>query len=210
MTRRVVIGLFDRIDLAEQAVAELMRAAGNGLEAVELHGAGERPVAERGASDRTAARPVAASLDSLRLPAADAIVLREGIRRGAIVVAAHVTGALIERTVAALEAHGAVDIEAREAEWRRAGRTDTDAARADEPETSGGPGGYTGHDEDIGFATYGGDAVVGRIPRQHRDDAPAGVLGRLEMAATMRRDPNHGSTRARVYAPGPSQHRQES
>ncbi|MBX6376518.1 MAG: hypothetical protein IRZ13_20115 [Acetobacteraceae bacterium] len=208
---RVVIGLFDRVDQAEQAVAELVRAAGNGLEAVELHGTGERPAAERGAADRTAARPVlAASLDALRLPAADATVLREGIRRGGIVIAAHVTGALIERTVAALEVHGAVDIEAREAEWRRAGRTDTDAARADEPETSGGPGGYTGHDEDIGFATYGGDAVVGRVPRQHRDDAPAGVLGRLEMAATMRRDPNHGGARARVYAPGPSRHRQES
>ena len=80
-------------------------------------------------------------------------------------------------------------LDARTAEWRGAGWTQ-------EP----GQTGYTGHDEDIGFATYGGDAVMGHIPRHHHDNTPAGLLGRLEMAS-MRRDPDRSRARVRSYVP---------
>jgi hypothetical protein len=60
------------------------------------------------------------------------------------------------------------------------------------------PSGFTGHDEDIGFATYGTDAVVGAIPKRHTDDTPAGLLGRWEQA-TMQRDPGGAMRCSRRY-----------
>ncbi|PPQ37449.1 DUF2171 domain-containing protein [Rhodoblastus acidophilus] len=46
---------------------------------------------------------------------------REGLRRGAIMVAAHVEEARVDRACAILEAQGAVDLEAREQQWREEG-----------------------------------------------------------------------------------------
>jgi hypothetical protein len=86
------------------------------------------------------------------------------------------------------EEYGATDLDARRADWRGA-----DWAR--------GTGG-TGHDEDIGFATYGEDAVLGRIPKHHHDNTPAGLLGRLQMAV-MREDAACTRAKVRSYRQDP-------
>jgi hypothetical protein len=91
------------------------------------------------------------------------------------------------RMIAIFAACGAADLEAREAIWRAEGWTG-----------AGSDTGYTDHDEDIGFATYGGDVVIRRIPRQHHDDMPAGLLGRFEMAA-MSDLPEDSARHARCY-----------
>jgi hypothetical protein len=178
---QTIVGLFDARGDAERLVEHLTQELGIDPACVEVHGAGE------GAGPR--------SLRDLLLPRRDRAAFREGVRRGGVVVAARVPEALADRAMDAFEAHGAVDLDAREVDWRGAGW-------ASEPDQTG----YTGHDEDIGFATYGGDAVVRRIPRHHHDDAPAGLLGRLEMAAT-RRDP--ARTRARVRSYGPAAEKKE-
>ncbi|MBW8271256.1 hypothetical protein [Caldovatus aquaticus] len=196
---RIVVGLFDSVGDAERAAAELARAVGDGLEAMELHGSGI--AADRSSPDGSRA---ASLLIGWRPPADDMLVLREGVRRGGVVVAARVALRHVEAAAAAIEACGAADIEARAAQWRREGRTGAEAAgvaaegRADAGAGAGWLGGYTGHDEDIGFATYGGDAVVGRIPQHHRDDQPAGLLGRMEMAVA-EHDPARSRARVRVY-----------
>ncbi|MDJ0390113.1 hypothetical protein QMO56_18545 [Roseomonas sp. E05] len=176
----ILIGLFDRSGDADQAVASLVRAAGNDLQAVELYDAKPGP-------EPTELGKVSVALARLGLPAEDDILLREGIRRGGIVLAAWMAESHVERALAVFEACGAVDLDDREAAQ--------DSARGGGPS---GQHGYTGHDEDIGFATFGGDAVLGQIPRRHHDDTPAGLAGRFEMAA-MRRDPERSRAQVRVY-----------
>jgi hypothetical protein len=174
---RIIVGLFDARGDAERTVEHLIQGLHVDPAAVEVHGAGNPQGRGR-------------SLRDLLLPRPDQAAYQEGLRRGGVVVAARVTEEVADRAMDVFEEYGAVDLDAREADWRGAGW-------ASEPDQTG----YTGHDEDIGFATYGGDAVVRRIPRHHHDDARAGLLGRFEMAA-MRRD-GPGATRARVrsYAP---------
>jgi hypothetical protein len=178
---RFVVGLFEVRADAERAVEHLIQGLGVEPAAVAVH-APKRVAGGRG--------PVG-SLTDLSLPPEDHAVYEEGVRRGGVVVSTRVEEALADRAMDVLEEYGAADLDAREAEWRSAGWTG---------EEDKGRTGYTGHDEDIGFATYGGDAVVGRVPRHHHDDTPAGVMGRMEQAAMMRREAGRARARARSYA----------
>jgi hypothetical protein len=157
----------------------LIQGLGIDPAAVEVHGAGR----DAGSA------PLAAT--GRLMPAGDAATYVEGLRRGGAVVVARVGERLADRAMDLFEEYGAADLDAREAEWRGAGW-------AAEP----GQTGYTGHDEDIGYATYGGDAVIGHVPRHHHDDSPAGILGRMEIAA-MRRDPARVRARVRSYVVQP-------
>ncbi|MXP63020.1 hypothetical protein E0493_06590 [Roseomonas sp. M0104] len=172
----ILIGLFDRDADADRAVASLLRIAGDDLQAVELYTS--RPDAEPEGVGKASV-----ALGRLALPAEDDLLFQEGVRRGGVVLAAWMTERHLQQALAVFEACGAVDLDRREAE------------PADE---RAGQQGYTGHDEDIGFATFGGDAVLGHIPRNHHDDTPAGLAGRLEMAAT-RRDPERSRAQVRVF-----------
>jgi len=151
--KRLVIGLFDSREGAERTVGHLVAELGLDRREIEIHAAGEGAAAD--------------TLAGLSLPVADHRSYGEALRRGGLVVSAHVDPALTDRAMDAFEACGAVDMDARETEWREEGWS-----------------GYTGHDEDIGFATYGQDAVIAPVPRRHADDLPAGALGRLEQAAS--------------------------
>ncbi len=175
MTELTIIGLFDNRMDAERAAERLRRELDPAPAGVTVH----------------AAEPAHESQDSLHfpaLPAADHALYLEGLRRGGVPVSVAVTEVVVARAVAILGECGAADLEAREADWRAEGWTG-----------EGGDTGYTGHDEDIGFATYGGDAVIRRIPRHHHDDTPAGLLGRLEMSA-MEGIPDASARHARAYA----------
>ncbi len=174
MAEIVVVGLFqDR--LAAAHAAERLAAAGVDPRQIALHGPGgsEGPV----------------SLGRFGLPWGDHAFYAEGLRRGRAALSVVVDDAEDSRVAAMLEAAGAVDLDAQEGEYRHDGWSP--------PQT---PAGYTGHDEDIGFATYGTDAVLGPIPRHHTDDTPAGLLGRWEQAV-MERDPNDTARCARRYRP---------
>jgi hypothetical protein len=173
---RVIAGLFENRGDAERTVEHLVQELAVDAAAVEVYGATASPAAAPPALGRA-------------LPAEDEAAFREGMRRRGVVVVAHVGEEVADRAMDLFERHGAADLDARTAEWRGAGWTQ-------EP----GQTGYTGHDEDIGFATYGGDAVMGHIPRHHHDNTPAGLLGRLEMAS-MRRDPDRSRARVRSYVP---------
>lgn len=175
---RVLVGLFDNRGDAERTVEHLTQELGVDPRQVEVHGAG----GDNGQAHAPEARPgVLRWLASLFMPREDYEVFREGLRRQGVVVVAHVRESLADRAMDVFEEYGAADLDARRVDWRGA-----DWAR--------GTGG-TGHDEDIGFATYGDDAVLGRIPKHHHDNTPAGLLGRLEMAV-MRHEPER--TRAKV------------
>lgn len=176
---RIIAGLFDNRGDAERTVEHLVQGLGVDPAGVEVHGSG-------GTQEPGGARHF---LVGRFLPAKDAAAYQEGLRRGGIVVVVRVAEVVADRAMDVFEEYGAADLDAREAEWRGAG-------------WSGEPGqsGYTGHDEDIGFATYGGDAVIGHIPRHHHDNTPAGLLGRMEMAA-MSRETDRTRAKVRSYVP---------
>lgn len=180
---RVVAGLFDNRGDVERTVEHLTQELGVDPTAVEVHGAGEVPdKAIRGAGQQ---RGFLRSQIDRFLPKADHAVFEEGIRRNGIVVVACVEEGVADRVMDVFEDHGAADLDARQADWRGAGWAQSQA-------------GGTGHDEDIGFATYGEDAVFRHIPKHHHDNTPAGLLGRLAMAA-MRPEPVGRRSRVRSY-----------
>jgi len=177
---RIVIGLFDSRSDADRAAAQLLGQPGVKPESVEVH------AAEAEGADAGAGRAPAA-LDRLALPDEDDAFCREAVRRGGILVAAWVEDSRVEHALETFEANNAVDLDAREAEWRGSGWS-----------------GYSGHDEDIGFATYGQDVVVGRIPQRHDEEQPSGALGRLETAAGAafaRAQRDRAYQRARCFIP---------
>lgn len=177
MAEITIVGLFDSHAEAERAAQRLRQEPGLAPAGVAVHGA--QPARGTGT--------VAPALRLSALPPEDHALYREGLRRGGVPVAVAAEETMATRLVAVFAACGAADLEAREADWRAEGWTG-----------HGTDTGYTEHDEDIGFATYGGDAVIRHIPRRHQDDTPAGLLGRLEMAA-MRDLPENSSRRARCY-----------
>ena len=182
---RVLVGLFNSRGDAERVVEHLVQGIGVDPAEVELHSAREQAEPKRTAAGQpNLFRRLAASFMSRE----DYEVVHEGIQRAGVVVMARVSEALADRAMDVFEEYGAADLDARRADWRGA-------------EWARGTGG-TGHDEDIGFATYGGDAVLGRIPKHHHDNTPAGLLGRLEMAV-MREDAAAKRARVRSYKQGP-------
>ena len=175
MQQITIVGLFDSRADAERAAAELARDLGMASGSVAIH-----------ATEAAVPAAAAPSLSLASLPKRDQRFYREGMRRGAVAVCALSDEAGGPGVAAVFSRCGAADLDARESEWRGQGWT------------AHGPGehGYTGHDEDIGFATYGGDAVIRPIPIEHHDNSRAGLMGRFEMAA-MRDEP---SRHARFYA----------
>lgn len=68
------------------------------------------------------------SIKNLRLPEEDRYAYAEGMRRGAVLLNLQVEEGQIERASDILEHAGAVDLDAQEAEWRKAGWTSYDAS----------------------------------------------------------------------------------
>jgi hypothetical protein len=186
---RIILGLFDNRGDAERTVEHLIQELRVNPAGIEIHGAGENGSGQ----ERRRARGLPGSSV---LSSEDRAIFREGIRRNSAVVVAHVKASQADRAMDVFEEYGAADLDARAADWRGAGWVS-------EPGQTGG----TGHDEDIGFATYGGDAVLGHIPRHHHDNTPAGLLGRFAMAA-MRREPDRSRARVRSYVVEPQKGRE--
>ncbi|WP_431268512.1 hypothetical protein [Dankookia sp. P2] len=100
---RTITAYFDDVQTAERAAHDLAR-----------HVPGVRGEVFHARSDNT-------RLSSLSLPTEDTEVLTEGFRRGGGVVHAEVPDGRFEEVAQALEASGAVDLDEREAAWRKEG-----------------------------------------------------------------------------------------
>lgn len=101
---RTITAYFDTVKIAEQAAFDLAK---------KVPGVRGQVFDTRNA-DR---------LDDLFLPQGDAALVQEGFRRGGGVVYADVPEERFEEVANALEASGAVDLDALEAEWRKEGWT---------------------------------------------------------------------------------------
>src|SRR3954471_12027165 len=119
---RTIVALFDTAAEAEQASQHLAMDVG-GVRG-EVYGSGRMK-----------------ELSSLSILSDDIAAFSEGIRRGGTVLYAEVPDGKFEAVAAILEADGAVDINEREAVWRREGWTGTSATTASGPAAAAGAAG---------------------------------------------------------------------
>jgi uncharacterized protein (TIGR02271 family) len=111
---RIITGLFDNRAAAEEVVEHLVRHDNVDRSRISIHGtdAGGTVPEEEG---------LWASIKSLFVPDEDRHVYSEGIRRGGVVLSAELEEEQIGHAMDVFEEHGAVDLDAREAEWRSSG-----------------------------------------------------------------------------------------
>jgi uncharacterized protein (TIGR02271 family) len=126
---RMVTAMFDTRAAAESAAAALMRELSLDRAAVRLHGGDTEfndataVVADaEGESDRG----LWGALRDLFVPDEDRTTYAEGLRRGSWLVSAEVDEARLDTAMDVLEAHGAVDLDSREAQWRSTGWSGSD------------------------------------------------------------------------------------
>ncbi|HEV7264807.1 MAG TPA: YsnF/AvaK domain-containing protein [Falsiroseomonas sp.] len=96
--------------------------------------------ADRGSGTAATGRPeedrgLFASIADLFMPHEDRTTYAEGLRRGGTMVSAEVEDHQVDAAADALEAAGAVDLDTREAEWRREGWAGAAAGGAAKPRT---------------------------------------------------------------------------
>jgi uncharacterized protein (TIGR02271 family) len=111
---RIITGLFDTRGAAEDVVEHLVRHDNVDRSRISIHGtdaAGTVPEEEG----------LWATIKSLFVPDEDRHVYSEGIRRGGVVLSAELEEDQIRHAMDVFEDHGAVDLDAREAEWRSSG-----------------------------------------------------------------------------------------
>ncbi len=169
MATRTITALFDSRAAAEQAAQALASEAGLDRSAVRV---------EAGAAGGTGATTASgqedkgffASLKDLFIPDEDRHSYAEGVRRGGAMVSAQVDDARIDRAMDVLERHGAVDLDEREAAWKREGWTGYGGAAA----AGAGVAGTAGV---VGASSDGGRAGVAAMPGAAGSSAPDGAPG---------------------------------
>jgi len=128
MATRTITALFDSRAEAEQAVQSLVSEVGLDRSAVRVEaGTG---TAASGAASAQDDKGFFASLKDLFIPDEDRNAYAEGVRRGGAMVSAQVDEAKIDRAMDVLERGGAVDLDEREATWKREGWTGYTGAAA--------------------------------------------------------------------------------
>ncbi|WP_206664522.1 YsnF/AvaK domain-containing protein, partial [Dankookia rubra] len=177
---RTITGLFDSRPEAERAVQSIIQEHGLGRDRVQIHAASD-------AGRDTAQHGVPASLRTLPIPEQDRVLYQEGIRRGGVLVSAEVAEAMVWPVGEALERHGAVDLDAREAEWHASGPGGgpvTGAAGAGGPgagaagtDVAGAAGEWTGGGGLIGGRSAGSSATQDSLPAVNPDASGRGWTG---------------------------------
>jgi stress response protein YsnF len=117
MTIRTITAMFDDRAEAERAVEALVTTVGLDRSAVRVEPGSGATTASGIAEDKG----FFASLKDLFVPDEDHHAYAEGLRRGSVLVTAQVEEVRVDRAMDILEQHGAVDLDQREAEWRKSG-----------------------------------------------------------------------------------------
>lgn len=120
MATRTITALFDSRAEADQAAQALKSEVGLAGSAVRVE-AGASAAGGAGAAQDD--KGFFASLREMFIPDEDRPTYAEGVRRGGAMVSAQVEDAHMDAAMDVLERHGAVDLDEREAEWRKSGWT---------------------------------------------------------------------------------------
>jgi len=128
---RMITAMFDSRAEADSAADALVRDLALNRSAVQVHGGDtttRTPASSSAATTSDAdleSRGFWSSLRDLFVPDEDRSTYAEGIRRGGVVVSAEIDDSRMEQAMDVLEAHGAVDLDSRESQWRQSGWTGT-------------------------------------------------------------------------------------
>ena len=119
---RTLTGLFDTRQEADAVVEHLLQHDGIDRSHIRVYAvdadtaSGYQPADDKG---------FWASLRDLFVPDDERATYSEGLRRGGVVVSAEVPDQILDHASDVFESHGAVDLDAREAEWRSQGWSGT-------------------------------------------------------------------------------------
>jgi uncharacterized protein (TIGR02271 family) len=173
---RTITAYFDSVQAAEQAAFDLAKGV-------------------PGVRGQVFDTRNAASFDDLSLPEADAALVREGFRRGGGVVHAEVPDGRFDEVANVLEASGAIDLDALEAEWRKEGWTGstTSAATGTTTATTGVSTGASGATGALSGTATGNEAQ--QLGAAGEERIPI-VEERLRVG---KREVGHGRVRIRSY-----------
>jgi uncharacterized protein (TIGR02271 family) len=191
--------MFNDRTSAEAAVSQLMQALGLGSNQAQIHAADRASV--------TSSAPDVdpwSSLVDLSISDDDRQAYAEGIRRGRVVVSADVEESLIDQAADILEYHGALDLDAQEAEWRHSGWTGAQTGITAEPTMVSAPA-----DAEIGLVstgTSGGAVTAGSSTVPAAASATTSRIGSEEVIPIVeerirvgKRDVERGRVRVRSY-----------
>ena len=165
MATRTITAMFDNRAEAERAVQALVSETGLDRSAVRVDPGTE--AATGGTASAHEDRGFFASLKDLFVPDEDRHSYAEGMRRGGVLVSAQVDDARIDRAMDVLEQHGAVDLDEREASWRKEGWTGYGGAAA----AGAGTGAV------VGASSDGNRTGVAAMPGATGSSAPDGTPG---------------------------------
>jgi uncharacterized protein (TIGR02271 family) len=173
---RTITAYFDSVQTAEQAAFDLAKG---------VPGVRGQVFDTRNANN----------LDDLYLPEGDAALVREGFRRGGGVVHAEVPDGRFDEVANVLEASGAVDLDALEAEWRKEGWTGSTTGTATGTTTAatGVSTGASGAAGALSGTATGGEAQ--RLGAAGEERIPI-IEERLRVG---KREVGHGRVRIRSY-----------
>jgi uncharacterized protein (TIGR02271 family) len=119
---RTVTAMFNDRAAADAAASQLTRELGLGSHQISIYAA-DTTLSDTTTAGHTGETGFWASLKDLFVPDEDRYAYAEGIRRGGTVLSAEVQESNIDEAMNVLEQHGAVDLDAQEAEWRQSGWT---------------------------------------------------------------------------------------
>ena len=176
---------FDTRQEAARAIEELV-AAGVGRTEIELlpgerAAAYTRPPGQRSYDHRRDEGGFWASLKHLFLPHEDRYAYAEGMSRGGVVLSVRVDEGELERAARILESHGSIDMDQREAAWRREGWTGYGAAPG--ASRAGAEPGGTAQAPTAGgtAAGHGGEEVIPIAEEELRVGKRRVVTGRVRV-----------------------------
>lgn len=139
MSTQTIIALYDNKAAARQVLEEL-RTAGYGdefwLSSDSAHGSGEASRFSTLSSEFSAPTSRTTALTRLGIPADDAEVYSEGVRRGGVLLVGQVDDSRTQQALDIIERHQPVDTTERGELYRQSGWTGYDATAADYDETS--------------------------------------------------------------------------
>jgi len=160
---RTITGLFDDRAEAEAVVSHLRSHDGIDASRIAIHGNTGGTTGTTGTGDNG----LWASLKDLFIADEDRQAYAEGIRRGGYVVSAEVDDSVVDHALDVFEAHGAVDLDSREAEWRAGGWNGSmeNMAGTGTPMTAVGTTGATTGTATTGTATTGMGTMGATTPQ---------------------------------------------
>ncbi|WP_426957766.1 YsnF/AvaK domain-containing protein [Muricoccus radiodurans] len=193
--QRTITGLFDTRADAEAVAEHLIAHDGIARSQITIHGA-----------DSTA-MPVTMEKDSgfwatlreLFISDEDRYTYSEGIRRGGYVVSAVVDETQVTHAMDVFEQHGAVDLDAREAEWRKSGWTGYQATSTGTTGSTAAAGMTTATGTTTGASAMGVASTGATMAARDRVEGEEVIPVVEERLSIGKREVEHGRVRVRSY-----------